>query len=852
MNARNPKTPDSPLSGRSFFGCSVLALVTVASLIPMAFAQTAPAASAATIELPAFTVSTSKDVGYRAGNSVSATRIDTPIKDLPFTISAFTEQFITDIGALDLQDILRFAPGVTSGDKAFAAGNNRFSIRGFDGDVPPQRNGFSGNRNVDTANVTRVEVIKGPASLLYGQIIPGGTVNYITKRPTAKQFISIKQSFGNHSDHRTVIDVNVPVTSQLGIRVVASKDQAPQWAEFQDTESTLIAPSVAVQLTPNISLIIDYEKLEKNETPPLGMMPNTQITGLNGAPSATLFPNLAARSRQQGLFDAGSINLGFLANPPIYKEFNYQSLGDYRRSDYSSMNVELNAKLGDHWVARANYSWNTREITYKFTGLAQWDVTPTALYRSATLSLFDYLNEYKANPAAVLADPTKTASVTMQRRKRVQQTSDYTNTYQVDLTGKYDLNGLKLNPLVGAYRQYGASGGGFTLSSNTVGTGTGNTPAEHFPNWNYFDPSTWDRTRDYDEFALPVSSAGGRTYSLEDAYYGILSATAMKDRLIVIGGARYDKFQSGGAAGFSYEAKKTTPQYGAGFKITKDAMVFANYSKSFLVENTTLVVENPTYNPALPLNATTNNNFARVAASPTTGLGYEFGLKTDFYEGRISSTLTLFHLERADRVVTVRQPIAGLNSSGAPSVTEVTFSKQGTVDQSEGIEFEITYSPLDNLQIYATYATMDIKTTTLTVPPLRATTDTRVSGDYASYVAGYNEAVTLLTGAVPEGSAERLASLWARYTFKDGGFKGLWVAGGGNYTSAKAQRSANPSLFFKPYYLFDAAIGYDWKNKKQSWNFSVNFKNIADEEYYPANQSRGRPRQIIASVGTKF
>ena len=58
--------------------------------------------------------------------------------------------------------------------------NNRFSIRGFDGDVTPQRNGFVGNRYVDAGNFQRVEVVNGPASLLYGQITPGGTVNYIT------------------------------------------------------------------------------------------------------------------------------------------------------------------------------------------------------------------------------------------------------------------------------------------------------------------------------------------------------------------------------------------------------------------------------------------------------------------------------------------------------------------------------------------------------------------------------------------------------------------------------------------------------------------------------------------------
>jgi iron complex outermembrane receptor protein len=339
---------------------------------------------------------------------------------------------------------------------------------------------------------------------------------------------------------------------------------------------------------------------------------------------------------------------------------------------------------------------------------------------------------------------------------------------------------------------------------------------------------------------------------LEDAYYGVLSAKLFQDRLIMVGGARYDHFRSGGATAYTYDVKKTTPQFGLGYHVTKDSLLFANYSKSFLVDGVTLTVENPAYNPAINLNTTTNPNFIRIPASPTTGLGYEVGLKTDLLNGRISSTMTLFHLERADRIVTVRQPVVGLSSTGVLTTTEVTFSKQGTVDQSEGLEFEMTYSPLDNWQIYATYTGMNIKTTKITAPTPRLATDAKVSGDYAAYLKGYNDAIALLQGAVPEGSAERLASLWTRYTFKNGGLKGLWVAGGGNYTSPKAMRTANPAAFFPAYYLFDAAVGYDWKRSGQSWNVTLNLKNLTDKVYYPANQARGKPRQIILSVGTMF
>src|SRR5258707_366922 len=123
MNSRNPQ-PETLMTLRPFASlpsARAASLCGLALLALRAPGQTAPAPRGETVELPTVTVSTSQDKGYRAGNSVSATRIDTAIKDLPFTISAFTEQFISDIGARELPDIVSFAPGVTSGAKEFVA-----------------------------------------------------------------------------------------------------------------------------------------------------------------------------------------------------------------------------------------------------------------------------------------------------------------------------------------------------------------------------------------------------------------------------------------------------------------------------------------------------------------------------------------------------------------------------------------------------------------------------------------------------------------------------------------------------------------------------------------------------------
>ena len=104
-------------------------------------------ASADVVELSMFTVSAADDKGYEAGNSVSATRINTPIKDLPFAVSAFTDKFVSDIGTRELADILKFAPSVTSGSEGFSNGNALVMVRGFQS--VPQRNGFYSPLYVD-------------------------------------------------------------------------------------------------------------------------------------------------------------------------------------------------------------------------------------------------------------------------------------------------------------------------------------------------------------------------------------------------------------------------------------------------------------------------------------------------------------------------------------------------------------------------------------------------------------------------------------------------------------------------------------------------------------------------------
>lgn len=833
--------------------CAVFALAATVQAQTTRSTVSAPAADNI-VRLSEFQVTTTADKGYRPGNSVSATRVDTPIKDLPFSISAFTEQFIEDIGALELLDVVSYAPGVTSGAKEFTQGNNRFSIRGFDGDVTPQRNGFVGNRYVDSGNIQRVEVVKGPSSLLYGQITPGGTVNYITKRPTERSFVKVKQQIGTDEFWRTELDVNRAMANgRVNARLIAAYENTLAWTNPGGGDSQLLAGSVSARLTDRVNVILDYENYSRQQTPLVSMKPNLAV---NVAATAANFPRVADRARAQAYVDVGNLNLGFMDYAPLPHDFNYVGNGDYRNGDFDSFNAEVNMKLGTDWSARANFGWNDFKVSNKLTGLGEFTIVPAAAYL-ATRSRFDYVAEARANPRAVLADPSKTASALLTRRKRLEESFGDSRTYQVELTGRLQVGDVTVKPLFGAYLSEIGTGS-FRRESNSAppaGLANENTaPNQHFQPWDYNNPSTWDHTPAYNVNTIPNVNSFNESDGEETAVYGLLNASFFKDRLILIGGARWNKTETVStdfrptlatpalppSQGAEFSAKKTTPQFGAGFKVRPDLLLFASYSESFFIEDRSLTSFNPGYNPALPSGAT-NRVTISEPAKPTTGSGYEIGAKTDFFDGRISSTISLFHLERENRILRFRETAA--------DGTFPTITRQGTVDESEGVELEVTWSPMDNWQVYATLSKMDIKTTKAVFPAIPQNADPVYQ---AAYEAAYNEAKGLILNAVPEGSAETLATLWTRYNFREGAFKNWWIGGGFVHTGDKAQRTANPTLFIESSTIFDAVVGYDWKMSRSAWSGTLSWKNIEDTEYFNANQSRGLPGRVILSISTRF
>lgn len=204
------------------------------------------AASDKVLELDPFEVRAPKDNKYMATNAASGTRIALPIESTPLAISIMTAELMKDKGMDNINEAIRFMPGI----RRNANNSDQFTIRGFQARAA-RRNFFSDaadlsegrGRNV-SAEIERIEVLKGPSTVLFGFGNPGGVINVITKKPLSKQRTSVTLDAGDFDLFRGTVDVTGPLAklgeAQLLYRVIGSYEDAGGFRDFEAREQKFV------------------------------------------------------------------------------------------------------------------------------------------------------------------------------------------------------------------------------------------------------------------------------------------------------------------------------------------------------------------------------------------------------------------------------------------------------------------------------------------------------------------------------------------------------------------------------------------------------------------------------------
>jgi iron complex outermembrane receptor protein len=188
---------------------------------------------------------------YVTPEANSATKLETPIMETPVSVQVIPQQVMIDQQTVRLDGAIENVSGVIRNNDAYGT-NDSFSIRGFDAQGLTYEDGLrldqysTAGFPIDMANIEKVEVVKGPASVMYGQAEPGGAVSITTKKPLDTPFYSLQQEFGSHGFYRTVLDATGPVFGKhFFYRIPIDYENSGSYRDFVFTHWFSMFPSLA-------------------------------------------------------------------------------------------------------------------------------------------------------------------------------------------------------------------------------------------------------------------------------------------------------------------------------------------------------------------------------------------------------------------------------------------------------------------------------------------------------------------------------------------------------------------------------------------------------------------------------
>lgn len=241
-----------------FAGAALSAALFPVSVIAQAAAEAAaPPPSTADATLPTVTVrganetATSPVNGYRARRAVSATKTDTPLDETPQSITVVTRDQIVDQGASNLQDALNYAAGVRSDAYGLDSRSDGVRVRGaypdeyLDG-LRKANGYYTSTGRTEPYTLERIEVLRGPAAMLFGQGSTAGVVNMVSKRPLAERQNEIGVQVGNFGRRQLQADLTGPLSAdgQWLYRLVAVGRESDTQVDQVADDRRLIAPSL--------------------------------------------------------------------------------------------------------------------------------------------------------------------------------------------------------------------------------------------------------------------------------------------------------------------------------------------------------------------------------------------------------------------------------------------------------------------------------------------------------------------------------------------------------------------------------------------------------------------------------
>jgi len=683
---------------------------------------------------------------YKNTNSFIGTKTETPLKDIPQSIGYVTKELVRDQGATTVNDVVKNISGVSP-----YTFYNDFSIRGFR--TTGNRN--SGNlvngmraqtslwKQQSLANIERVEVIKGPASALFGNAAPGGVINRVTKKPLPYNRNTVSTTVGSFNTLNTYADFTGPLDKKhtLLYRLNLGYEHTDSYRDLQENTNYIIAPSFSFLPTHRTRFNVDvvYQRTDGKV------------------------------DRGQPIFGDGD-----LRSVPISRSLS-------ATNDYLKENL-VNITLG---------------VTHKFTD----NLSLNATYLNSSYDE-DLREHNQANAYVKLADGSQSPSRILMQcliRQRHFRNNSFNTYFNYNVT-----TGMLRHRILLGYdyfqmaQQAGSSAmtaGGYLLKDGTTTTA-----------FTYYDLTSNNNNveRDYSKYIF-VTTALSPYLQYSHGIYLQEQLEAGPVKLLL--GIRQEYFTDI----LNYKTNKETrttqhafiPRIGAVVAINQNLNVYGTWVKGFEPQSASVQGNPNTGGPFDP-------EYSQL---------FEAGLKGEWFDKRLSTTLSFFHLQKRNTLYNANDPA---NPERLEQVGEET---------SKGIEMDIAGFILPNWSIVANYAYTHAAIT-------KTATDSEK--DF---------------GMQRPNTPRNAFNIWSKYIVSTGALRNFGFGLGLNAVTKRygqVGRREN-TIVYPGYGLVNAALYYRLRNLQ----VQLNLDNVMNKVYWVGGYDKlrsfpGAPRNIKATVTYRF
>ena len=714
-----------------------------------------------------------KESSYKNTNSFIGTKTASALKEVPQSVGYVTKELILDQGATTVNEVVKNISGVNQNSSY-----NDFSIRGFR--ATGNRN--SGNllngmraqtslwKQSSLANIERVEVIKGPASALFGNAAPGGVINRVTKKPLFENKNSITVGVGSWNTLKTYGDFTGPLNPKktLLYRLNLGYEKTDSFRDLQGSESIIAAPSFSY--IPNEKTHINVDFVYQNF--------NGKIDRGQSVPAD-----------------------GNVYSTPISRSLS--AANDFLKENTLNTTIALTHKFSDHTSLNAIYL----NSSYSEDMLEH---TQANLY---------YKQIGNGANAFRYADPNK-VMMTANQRKRYFANNSF-NTY---FNFNFNTGILKHKLLVGydyfiSEQKAGSSSisaqgylskdktkvvNTYTTTANVL-AGSVQTPTTNVPVFDLYDPIAGNAYKDISKYIWKQNTLN----PYEEYSHGVYVQEQIDISIVkLLIGLRQEWFTEILNKETTKEISRQTsafiPRVGLVVEASENINLYSTWVKGFQPQGANIQSDPDRY----------GGPFDYMKSEL-----YEVGLKTEWFNKRLSATLAIFKITQENSLE--QSPKAGKADWRVP-----------VDEESNGFELDVAGQILPNFSVVANYAYTDAR------------------------IVKLKEEGAIKDLNVQRPSTPRhAANLWTKYIFENGSLKGLGAGIGVSYASERLGQVGRraTAASYPDYTLLNAVLYYKVKDVQ----LQLNVNNVLNRTYWISGYDNlrnfpGAPRNINASVTYRF